>query len=171
MRNRKNLGNQGFSLIELIVVVTIIVIATAAFTIGISAVTNKSVVQCAKKLQIALESNRTTTMGKKSASVSFYLDSDGNVYAKETVNGVAENAVQIGNNSVVVTYVLGSGTTAENKNLNTTAFAIEFERASGSLKPDTTSGKYVSEFIVTNTSGSKTLHVKIDKLTGRVSVE
>ena len=170
MKKTKKLKNQGFSLIELIVVIAIIAILTSIFTMGVSVLTNKAVQQCAKKIQVGLESIRTKTMGKESASISFYIDNKGNVYLQETINGVPNSAVQIGTAETKVSYVKGTEPTATPTYLTTTALVIQFDRSSGSMKPQG-DGKYVSKFIVENSNGNKVLHVKIDKLTGKVSVE
>lgn len=171
MKKKNKLGNQGFSFIEMIVVVAISVILIATVSMGYSVISNKEVDQCAKTLQATLESNRMTAMGKKTASVSFYV-SDGKIMVDKETDGNVSTS-QIGSDEVVVKYVVKSGT-------NETIFPviesnkvkIEFDRASGSLKPfEGVAGDYISEFIVTNTSGNKTLRVKIDKLTGKVSIE
>lgn len=163
---KRRVGNRGFSLIELIVVVAIMALVTTFFTIGVSLLTTKAVDQCAKKIQIALESNRNTTMGKLEANISFYVDAKGNVYAKKHIINTNDEIIKISDNSVKVTYTVGGASTP----LSATPLVITFDRASGALKAQP-GGGFVSELTVTNVKGSKTLHVKIDKLTGRVTVE
>ncbi len=169
MKKTKRLDNQGFSLIELMIVVAIIIVVTGAFAIGYSLISTKAVDQCAKKMQISIEGTRNTTMGKLSASVSFYT-SGGKIMVDKEING-EHNISEIGGKDVVVKYVLTDGVSADPATLLTsTHLTMSFNRASGSLLPYSGS-KYVGEFIVSNKKGSKTLHIKIDKLTGRVTVE
>lgn len=172
MKKMKRLDDRGFTLVEMLVVVAIIAVVTGIFTFGFSLISTKNVDQCAKKIQMSLESCRTTTMGKLDAGL-FFSTNDGKIVArKDIVTASATNSTvsELGGRNVKVQYVLTDGADSVTRDLATTSVEIKFDRTSGSLKPSEGS-KYVSEFIVTNTSGTKTLHVKIDKLTGRVTVE
>ena len=156
-------GNNGFSLVELLVVVAIIAIfGFFAFT-GISLVTSRPADECAKKIQIALEGNRNTTMGKFSASITFSADDDG-VYVEEIINGTSEGVVKIGQSGVDVTYKLNGTSTS----LSAAPSTISFDRADGSLNAQV-DGSYLQSFEVSR--GERKLTVTIDKLTGRVDVE
>lgn len=171
MKKRK-IGNQGFSLVELVIVVAIMVIIGGFAVAGISILTSRPVDECAKKIQIALEGGRNTTMGKLSATISFYTDGDGNVYVEEIIDGKLPGYVkQIGQDVVKVHYKNSAGHT---ELLGTTKLTMQFDRASGSLKPQS-DGKYIVSFIVSRgTSGSpgyREITVNIDKLTGRVTVQ
>ncbi len=172
MMKMKKSGNQGFSLVEVMVVMAIIVIVGGFALAGLSIVTSRPVDECAKKIQIALEGSRNTTMGKLSASISFYTDADGNVYVEEIIDGGTPYVKKIGQDSVDVQYVKDDGTSST---LTTTRLTIEFDRASGSLKPQAADGKYISSFVVSRgsvgDSGYRQITVSIDKLTGRVSVQ
>jgi len=172
MDNRKRLDNKGFTLVEMLVVVAIIAVVTGIFTLGFSLISTKHVDQCAKKIQMSLESCRTTTMGKLDAYLHFYTYDGKIIVSKNIVTATGTNSTvsELGGNNLSVKYVVTDGASSSEHTLGSTALEIKFDRASGSLKPYSGSS-YISEFIVTNTSGTKTLHVKIDKLTGRVTVE
>lgn len=168
---RKN-KNQGFSLVEFVIVVAIIaIICGFAFT-GIAILSSKPVDECAKKIQVALEGSRNTTMGKLSSSISFYRDENGNIFVEELIDTPPAYVKQI-----------GSDVDVRFKDINGNTFSLptfpqkitlSFDRASGSLKPQS-DGNYITEFVVSRGSagqrGYRRLIVKIDKLTGRVSVE
>lgn len=172
MKKTRRLDNQGLSLVEMIIVVAIIAVVTGVFSMGYSLISTKQVDQCARKIQIALESSRTTTMGKLSADLSFYTWDGKIVVNKNIYNsaGIDTTVVELGGKDIKVQYVVTDGAASTTYDLSSSALVVEFDRASGSLKALPT-GRFLSEFIVSNTSGTKTLHVKIDKLTGRVTVD
>lgn len=170
MKIKKN--NQGFSLVELVIVVAIIVIIGGFAFTGMAILSSKPVDECAKKIQVALEGNRNTTMGKLSASISFYRDSNGDIFSEEIIDGSTPYVKQIGDD-VNVEYLDMSGN-AYTLPIYPNKLTINFDRASGSLKPQA-DGTYVVQFVVSRGSsgdrGYKKLTVSVDKLTGRVSVE
>ncbi len=172
MKKTKRLGNQGFSLVELIIIVAIMAVLVGIFTMGYSVISSKSVDQCAKRMEAVLENCRNTTMGKLTCSVSFYVSVDKIMVDKE-VNG-EHTYSEIGGKDIQVKYIYynesGGGSAGESV-LSTTPIKITFNRASGSLEkqPAGAGVDYVTGFQVTN--GNKTLTVSIDKLTGRVTIE
>lgn len=70
----KKKDNRGVSLVELIIVIAIMSIIIGMTGYGLSLVSNKPVDECAKKIEMALNRNRTNAMGKKEAYIEFYLD-------------------------------------------------------------------------------------------------
>lgn len=166
MRNVDCSRNKGFSLVEFIVVVAILAVLGLISAYGVRLLTSRPVDECAKKIQIALEGNRVTTMGKLSAYVEFYLDDDNNVVMKEYINSNPQKEVVIGQNVVTVECVMADGSKLSLS--KTTPVVVQFDRSSGSVKPDA-SGQLVKSFIVSR--GDKKLTVNIDSLTGRVDVE
>ncbi len=173
MKMKKN--NQGFSLVELVIVVAIIIIIGGFALTGLAILSGKPVDECAKKIQVALEGNRNTTMGKLSASISFYQDGSGNIFVEEEFNNNPEDTIvkQIGED-VRVEYQDMSGNSYLLPVGRDNKLTLSFDRASGSLKAQA-DGSYVVKFVVSRGSsgerGYKKLTVSIDKLTGRVSVE
>lgn len=170
MNKKKN--NQGFSLVELVIVAAIIVIIGGFAFTGIAILSSKPVDECAKKIQVALEGNRNTTMGKLSANISFYKDSNGNIFMEEFIDKPPAYIKQIGED-VDVSYRDMSGNSSTLPTFPD-KLTLTFDRASGSLKPQA-DGSYVVQFVVSRGSvgerGYRELTVTVDKLTGRVSVE
>lgn len=170
MKMKKN--NNGFSLVELVIVVAILVIIGGFALTGVAILSGKPVDECAKKIQVALEGNRNTTMGKLSASISFYQDGNGDIYMEEIIDGAPPYVKQIGEN-VDVSYCDLAGNTYSLP-VSPNKLTMTFDRASGSLKPQG-DGSYVVKFVVSRGSsgdrGYRKLTVNLDKLTGRVSVE
>lgn len=163
MKNMTKIGNKGFSLVELLVVVALFTILASIAATGITLATSRPADECAKKIQVALEGNRNTTMGKFSASITFSADSEG-VYIEEIINGISEGKVKIGQSGVNVVYKL-SGTETS---LSAAPLMISFDRADGSLNAQV-DGTYLESFEVSR--GERKLTVTIDKLTGRVDVK
>ena len=163
MKKIGKIDNQGFSLVELVIVMAIIVILGGVAFSGLSLLLTRPVDECAKKIQVALEGNRNTTMGKFSASIEFYTDASGSVWVREYIDGVSSEK-QIGQNSVTVKYKLQGG---GEYTLGATPFVVEFDRASGSLKPNAIGT--LQSFTVFR--GDRSITVSIDALTGRVDVE
>ncbi len=171
MKKTKRLGNQGFSLVELIVVVAIIALIVGVFSIGYSVVGNKSVEQCAKRIETVLENCRNTTMGKLTCSVSFYI-SDGKLMVDKEVNG-EHTYSELSGKDVTVQYLYWDHGVHGPADMPATPITITFNRASGSLEKQPVGGptgrEYVTGFRVSN--GNNTLEISVDKLTGRVTVE
>ena len=63
--------NRGLSLVEVIIVITIMAVLGGLMTMGISAGVSKPAEECAEKLEAALNNARITTMGKQSVELEF----------------------------------------------------------------------------------------------------
>lgn len=170
MKKMAKCGNDGFSLVELIVVVAIIAVLGLVAAMGMSLVASRPADECAKKIQIALEGNRNTTMGKYSSSITFSADSDG-VYMEEIINGVSEGKVKIGQSGVTVQYCTQKvgEVAATIYNLSSAPVTLSFDRADGSLTDQGDGSTYVKYFAITR--GERNFKVTIDRLTGRVAIE
>lgn len=170
MKKRTEMNNSGFSLVELIVTIGIVSFLIAGFFIGFNILTNKSVEECSKKIQSKMENNRTTTMGKLSSSLKFYVN-NGKIMVDETIDSNTSTSV-VGDSSVSVTYDLKKGANERNNvSLASEPLIVSFDRASGSLKTSDAEGRYLTYIKISNSSGSKVITLKVDKLSGRISVE
>ncbi len=171
MKKIKDVGNDGFSLVELIIVMAIGVIITAALAAGLSLLSSRPVDECARKIEIALEGNRNTTMGKLSANISFYVDSNDNIMIKEIIDNGDPYIKQIGDNVVDVCYYIEGNSNPIYLTNNADDCTISFNRSSGSLNPlsgGAHDGNIVTSFVVSR--GDRKITVNIDKLTGRVEL-
>ena len=156
MSSQKN-DNKGYSLVEIIIVIAIMAAISGVVIFGLSLFTNKQAMECAERMQILIEHNRTVTMGKESTYVVIYKTTDG-VMATEFVNGAQVKETNIGSSGVSVTYE-GS----EIGSTISTGVKIEFDRASGALKDN-------KEMTFVISRGSKTFTLTIEALTGKVRV-
>lgn len=153
--------NRGFSLVEMIIIIAIMTALGGVVVYGLSLVSGKSVTQCARKMQILLEQNRTVTMGKESTYVMIYKDSTG-VMAQEFINGSSSGKppVKIGESTVNVT--CGGSPIGDTVSNGT---KVEFDRATGALKDVTDD----MEFVISG--GGRVSTLTIDVLTGKVRIQ
>ena len=159
---RERMNNKGYSLLEVVIVVSLIALFTGVALIGFRVLNSRQVDDCVKKLKMGLESNRVTTMGKFESSVSIYVDSKGFLTLDESINGEV-NTKRIGDDNLKFEYKIDNGTWnnvpgASNK------LTVRFNRNSGSMETPIE----VTDFRIS--LGNTNITVNIDKLTGRVSV-
>lgn len=165
MENKKKLGNQGFSLVELIVVMALIIILGSATVYGLTFLASKPVEECARKIEIGLQGNRNSAMGKLTAHISFFVD-DEDVYISETLDTNTKQTLIASGVEVYYTY---KSNPTNKVLLGTSPLTVEFDRSSGSLKPRPgTTDDFLQSIIVKR--GSKELTVTIERLTGRVTI-
>lgn len=176
MLNKRD--NRGLSLIELVIVMAIMAVLTAAVGIGVSLVTNKAADKCATQLKTSIQSVRITTMGKFKTYLKIYMTADG-VCIEEVVQSVeggtfTSTLTYTGDANVAVTYTLNDGSKYSLGDAASPLY-IEFDRSSGAMKrlPDemgpAQAGKYCVEIEISK--GNRTRTIKIAYLTGKVSME
>lgn len=166
--------NRGFSLVELIIVMAIMAVLAGGTLIGIGMVSGKAADECANKLFQTIQSNRMTAMGKYSASLSVYKDTDGVIWVMETVDGVDKTPIQIGSSGVSVQYrVTGDGDSAwRNLGDDASPLILSFDRSNGSFKDLESMGladKYCLE--IRCSKANKVKVIKLYHLTGKIAIE
>lgn len=167
MAQRKGLDNRGISLLELVVVMAIIAVIGGLAVWGLGALFSKPAEQCSKQMQIMLDKHRVTAMGKDSAELLLYVDTDGKIMMRETIDGTARPDRCVGARGVTVKYKVGATWTT----LSSAGQTISFDRATGSLNWVTIGGaKYwIKEYEISKGDVTKTL--KIVPLTGKITVD
>ncbi len=176
MKRWKQIENKGYSLLELIMIVAIASVLIGAGIIGISVLSSRPVDECARKLQVSIESNRTTTMGKLTASLDIYVGdgaNEGYIMIEEFINNDGSTPgkiTKIGEKSVKVYYKYQGEAELHELPTDPGAINISFNRGSGALNPQPglATTMYIEKFIIKR--GSKQMEVSIDKLTGRVTI-
>ncbi len=173
-------NNNGLSLMEIIVVVSIMSILIGVSTLGYSMVSTKSATECAQKMDISLNRARVNTMGKQKGFIAFYSDSDGYVYVVEKydsdyigtvpASGVCPALTSSELNSKVGTKIGKKGITVTCGSVSLTGSAYnpvyyEFSRSDGSLKE-----AYEGNAPIVVTKGGRKRTINIQKLTGKVSI-
>lgn len=156
--------NQGMSLVEVVVVLSIMVILTGVITVGLGTATSKPAEECAEKIVNALNACRVSTMGKEDTKLQFYISND-SVYVKEFINGSEVKNLPISGKGVIVKYKYKSG---DEFNLSDTPLNLSYNRSTGGFE-ECAPGKFCSQIIVSK--GSRSVTVKLYDLTGKVSLE
>ena len=151
--------NRGLSLVELIVVISIMVILTGLVTATIGVANKKPADECIAKIYATLQDLRVSSMGKYNAYGELYVGSNGQIYIKETL--IYDDS---GNQSEIVRVVGAKGVsvTVDGTVLtsSSTPVKIEYDRSSGAFK--TAPGTIYAA------KGSRSLGIKLNKRTGKM---
>lgn len=166
MMKRKKMGNKGYSLLEVIIVATILSVLLGVVFAGINLLNGRPVEECTKKIETSLKNNRVTTMGKLTASVEYGVDAEGYIYLTETINGEGTTK-RIGEKGIEVSYSTNDGVSWTTLDASNT-LVVSFNRSTGGVKNLPTS---TTKLMITVKRGTKQMGVTVDKLTGRVSID
>lgn len=163
------------SLIEIIIVIALMSVIAGVAGYGLSLISNKPVEECAKKVEMVLNRNRTNSMGKLTGWLEFYMK-DGRLTVKECLNSTNDPAQMqitetiIGAEGVGMKITYDSGPSYD---VGTEAFRIAFARDSGAVRAFEIqaggSAQKCKEILIYKGSYEKT--IKVDILTGRVKIE
>lgn len=121
-------NNKGVSLVELIVVISILSIIGSGVFIGLSMISGKPAMSLCNKVESCLERNRTVSMGKANSQLTISYEADG-YYSEEVLDGITTKT-KIGDTKVAVS--VSNGTTTYTMGLND-KIIINFDRSDGSL--------------------------------------
>ena len=180
----KKSRNQGFSLVELIVVIAIMAIVTAGAVAGISAMTGAKLNSCSSNLIAGLEQTKVNALSKSAAELTLTCDADGNYVMSKT--GEADQT--IGDNKIIITYQYKDSTGADiNKTVSASdSLIISYRRGSGAFLPiidsvDEADHSYIYVVdgagmemyceTITLTRGSRTKIIHLVKDTGKSYLE
>lgn len=151
--------NRGLSLVELIIVISIMVILTGLVTVSVGMATKKPADECIAKVYSTLQNLRVSTMGKYNAYAELYVGSGDQIYIKETL--VYDDT---GNKSEIVRIVGAKGVTitvdGTNLTSSSTPVRIEYDRSSGAFKT-APNQIYASK-------GDRSLGIKLNHNTGKM---
>lgn len=171
-------NNDGYSLVEIIIVIAIMMILTGGIFYSVNMVFGANAKTCANDLRGAIAQCKINAMGKSDAALEIFRDSTNQcIYARQWTNdGSGWNSNErekISNARVGVTYTTDGASYQELD--DTHPVFIGFDRSSGSFQECTDPGTGVinsypiyQEFRVTG--GSRSFTVELTRLTGKVSV-
>lgn len=168
-----SMDNKGMSLVEIVIVVTIMTVLTGVLALGVSMALSKPADECAEKIVSTLNGARVTTMGKQGITMRFYQNDNG-VYLEETITDASGSvttrpALRIGQKGVKVEYKLINGTTeGAITTLDTTGITLSFKRDTGGF--NAVSGDWYCKEIVVS-KGNRTKTIRLAHLTGKVTIE
>lgn len=160
-------NNQGFSLVELIVIIAIMAVLTTSIITYIGMLGAGQAKKCANGIASGFSQTKVCAMSRSSAYMVVYSNDDG-VFLK-TVQGSNETIEKIANKGSVVEYrnVRNGSTFMPVGNTADSGVRIEFDRASGACKQ--VAGQYCYGFRVT--CGQTTYIVNIEPLTGKARIQ
>ena len=171
--------NRGMSLVEIILVIALMIVVAGFTGYGVSLIGQRPVEECARKVEIVLNQNRTNSMGKKEAYLEFYMTDDGRAAFQECWKSVRDSddsivnrgaETVIGAADVKMRFVYKDATGVESVvPMGTGHIRVSFKRDSGSLVEETSGGVLDRIEIYKGEGYIKT--VSIDKLTGKVTLQ
>lgn len=166
----KKMDNRGLSLIEIMIVITIMGLVISIGLIGLNTISTRPAQQCAQKIIYSLERHRTTAMGKVDASYTLRVEASRKIVCVERVsnNGTYyENVSEVGTGRVRLSYQLRDGSIIAMNPGDSLEF--QYDRGSGAFKKMGTDGGDIVRLIAQ--SGGREYKVKLVKLTGKVYLD
>jgi prepilin-type N-terminal cleavage/methylation domain-containing protein len=166
----RKLNNRGFSLIELIVVMAIMVVLAGSL-LTISGILNgRQAKQCRDELFSKLDGVRTTTMGKRTATAKVQKKTKGYaLVVTTTVDGspAEDKTYNLASSEVKLYYSVNSD--GSDRQEITSDLTIEFDRASGALKALSGGTTYVRHIYAEQ--NGKVYGIKLYPETGKIQKE
>ena len=182
MKIGKSNSNQGYSLIELVVVIAIMGICVGVTLLSVGVVTRRKAVKCAEELVTSLESVRVRTLGKEQNAVECIVskDAEGNCVVSVLQNGTEVSNRRIGDKSVELKVYFDKEATGYDLNSiegsgqagsTGAGLHVVINRSSGAFveKTNVVSGAvkdYCTKIEIV--SGSKTVEVSLVGKTGKI---
>lgn len=171
--NNKCFNNDGYSLVELVIVLAIIAVIMSTVFYSIILIFSANAKSTANDIQRAIGDCKVTTMGRSAAYMELYRDaSNENVYTKmyvwdNSAGDYAESDPQkVGPRRVTVAYQPKGGSRLEL--LPGDSIEVWFDRATGGFKADGSGNLYDIIFVE---GGSKKYEITLTELTGKSEVK
>ena len=163
-------NNNGYSIIELIIVLAIIAIIISTVFYSSILVFSANAKSCANNIQRSIGDCKVTTMGKSAAYMELYRDADQNVYTRMYVmdsggSYVPSEPQKVGTSRVYVAYTPKGD--VETELLAGDKIEIRFDRASGGFEEDASGNIYEKLHVQ---GGSKKYEIVLTKFTGKSEV-
>lgn len=182
MKNKAEHRNQGYSLVELIVVIAILAVVSAGAVYGIGMLSGWEMKQCVRQLDSAIGETKMNAMSKGEGRLEISRDSAGNYYMEmitvkrdkadpKTAEDLRLGKAKIAGKNLQIYYV-GDDAPEEQLITETNVIAISFDPGSGAFKPmqESPSTVYCRKLIVRRgTAREKTITLVKD--TGRHYIE
>jgi prepilin-type N-terminal cleavage/methylation domain-containing protein len=174
---RPKLNNRGFSLVELIVVIAVIVVLAGAVISLTGLMNGRQAKKAREQLFSRMDSVRTMTMGKRNTTAKIEIKGSNYVLTvTSTVSGTDPQTTEYtiaDSKKVTLYYSRISDGTKRTEITSTAPVTIEFDRASGALKADGTEDDGSPSYIryIYAVQGSKEYGIKIYPETGKIQKE
>lgn len=176
VKKKREGHNQGYSLVELIVVITMVAIFSISAVYGIGMIGGWEMKKCVKQLDGAISETKMNAMSKGACELTITRDSDGN-YDMQMVVGIGEKKhtlqkQRIADKRISIYYVAEDAAT-EYLITESNPLTISFDAGSGAYKPiksTEVSGTYGKKLIVKMGTKHVTT-IRLIKDTGRHKIE
>lgn len=167
--------NHGFSLVELIIVVSIMALMISVMGYGLSLSSGKPAEECARKFAASIQHGRMTTMGKYRNIITVSKDAATGkiVVSEEIVTQIDDTGAEhkvtrtnnVGSRQVTFEYSTDGGSTFTELTPGS-SITLRFDSGSGALKKTGPGDTYYANYKISK--ANKTMYVLIETLTGRV---
>ncbi len=162
-----NNKDKGFSLVEVLIVVAILVVLAGTAAIGVNIVSGRAAGQCASQLKSSILSNRTNALGRTSAELMVSKDANG-VFIVESINGSSLATKYVGKKDVSISCSIDGG--ASYNDLNGSSVSFTFDRSSGGLA-SVNGAPAVADIKFKIAKNSSSYIVTVHHLTGKTDIE
>jgi len=161
--------NKGFTLVELIVVMALMVIAAGAVAYTSGLISSTRAKTTARDLKAALEDTQMLAMSRGGGKLKLYRDDEGDIWVEQVItndvagSGNSSTKKKIGSSAITVQCHVKDGSST----LLTKSAPVEFafNPATGAFS----GSSFIDE--ITVSGGGKTLKLTLWKMTGRVDIE
>lgn len=178
----KQKNNGGYSLLELIVVISIIVIISGVLYTGISALTGSKVNKCANLIYSGLQETRVDALSKTTAYLTVSYDSSKEKYS---IQIYGKDPVEIGDKNLQITYIVEDSDHNETtRDVASDGLILSFQKGSGAYLPviESVSGGTFTTLAdsdgdslycssITIARGTKTRVITLNQATGKTILE
>lgn len=177
--------NQGFSLIELVVVIAVMTVLTLGIGLSLSSLTNQKVHTTAESIKSRLQYTQNQAMSKTVAYGQIMLDEEDNYVffvSSGTKSAKKESRKKLGTSKEMTLYFKTNKDVAEGKGVQidrTHPCTLTFQKSSGALQPmvkleeegeiSYESGVYCEEILIV--SGERREKIKLYPKTGKMEIE
>lgn len=157
--------NEGFSLVELIVVIAILAVLGAGAVMGVGMLCGWQVKECVSLLDGGLNETRTEALSKQTAYLTISCDEKGSYYMEVT----GKPKEKLAGDKITITYTTDAGDeetaiTAEQP------LSLSYDRSSGAFLPMKDTDVYCTAICV-RMGEERSVSIKLIKSTGKHIVE